>query len=448
MNTAFSGFVSINDKEYPFTFSDYVLVIEGDFSMYTDPGRKLWDKLDGTITNEPCIVSFFLHSISRVSFKEKGYSSTSIHIPVQFYVVFGHEYNKEDVILKFKNSSFSKWLGLVPIHKVEQKEHCFEDKVVYMRDLESQSAVFNLEDKSFTAFPAADSFYSIVDFNYYPSLIVKCLDSMELIDLFHTSSAVIDFVRFCFFRKLVDVGDIDICCKENQNEVIGYHRVGSLHINYKRKEIEPIELNSRTDYGFIPWPSIYSHIPQLMALINNSDIYLDHLPEQRIDRFIVNYYSLTMDAAAFEYEFKERFPEYETTKKTDEKYITLKKKLEEIELTKACRELLDDLVGRYFDQPALLERAEYAITQYVDLLQPFFKKISLERFDCHKIARTFKESRNNVGHGSTNLRITSDIARSSLVIRAVIICMQLERIGMEQELISKVIRMLFDCVHF
>ena len=446
MSMDFSGLVSICNKDYPYTFSNYEIVIEGDFSLYVDPGKKLWDQLRGTITNEPCIITFFLESISRVSIRDKGYSAKSIHIPVRFYVILEYEY-KGEVMLKFKNASFSKWLGIYPIHKVEQKEHRFEDNVVFQRDLEAQTAVFCLNDKHFSIFPAADVSYSFFDFNFFPLLIVKCMDSMEFIDLFHIASVVINLVRFCFYRKLIDVGDIDICCKENKKEVLGYQRVGSLHINYNRKEIEPIDLNSLTDYGFIPWFSIYSNLPDLMDLINQSDIYLDHLPDQRIDRFMVNYYSLTIDAAAFEYEFSKIFPKYETTKKTDIKYITLRKKLEEIDLTKDCKGLLNDLIGKYFNQPALMERAEYSIARYVDLLRPFFKKIGLVKINIHKLAKSFKESRNLVDHGSTNLRITTDIARSSLVIRAVIICMQLERIGMEQDRISKVIRCLFDCVH-
>ena len=287
----------------------------------------------------------------------------------------------------------------------------------------------------------------MVNFNYYPSLIVKCLDSMELNDLFHISSAVIDLVRFCFFRKLIDVGDIEICCKENQNEVIDYHKVGSLHINYKRKEIEPIELNSITDYGFIPWSFAYCHLPILMSMIYKKEIYLDYLPEQRLDRFLVSRSSVSLDAAAFEFEFKRRFPKYKTKKTTDAKYVNLKCKLEEIELTKDSKGLLKDIIAKYFESPSLSEKSEYVIEQYKDLLIPFFKRIGLSSLDSHKIAMDFSNSRNLIDHGSINLLITSDIAKASLIIRASVICMQLEMIGMDRERISKVIRILFDCLY-
>lgn len=444
MYKAFSGFVTINKKQYPYTFSEYNLIVEGDFSLYFDSEKKLNESLDGTITNEPCIVVFYIGTVNRVSFKSKGYASTSIHIPVRFFVVLEHEYNKNNVMLKFKNTSFSKWLGLVPIHRVEQKANSFEDKVIYQRALEKQSTSFCLDSKKFILLPTADVNYSNFDFRFFPSLTVKCMDLMEISDLLIVALIIIDFVRFCFFRKLVDVGDIEICCMFNENGVTGYRKVGSLNIKYNRKEIEPIDINSTTDYGFIPWSMISGFVPYLIDLIYQKKLYLEHLPEQRLDRFLVNHSSVSLDAASFEFEFKALFSKYETKKKVDKNYLTLRTKLENIGLTKECNGILKDFIAHYFDQPTLLEKIEYAITYYKDFMIPFFKKIGIKSVDSHKIAKDFKDCRNLVDHGSTNLHISSETARAALTIRAIVICMQLERIGMNFEQIGKVIKLLFD----
>ena len=142
---------------------------------------------------------------------------------------------------------------------------------------------------------------------------------MEYNDLYRISLVVIKIMRFCFYRKYIDAGEIDICCKKDDNSEIGYKKIGSLMINYPRQPIEPIELNSLFDYGFIPWRYIYSHMPSLVYCFEKNDIFLNHLPDRKADRCLVSFVSIPSDAAAFEYKFKKMEPDYNTADECEEK---------------------------------------------------------------------------------------------------------------------------------
>ena len=215
-------------------------------------------------------------------------------------------------------------------------------------------------------------------------------------------------------------------------------------INYARRPIEPIDLDSLIDYGFIPWKCIHSYIPALVSCIDRNDLFLNHLPDRKAERFMVSFVSIPSDAAAFEYEFGRRFKGYETEKKRDPKYLEVRRKLDGLELSEEGKDMLNDFVRRYFDYPSLREKAEFAIENYRDVIEPLLKLFSMSTADTEQIAKNFKNGRNKTDHGSTTLKISFPIAKSYIVIRAIIACMQLERIGMERDKIMVVFSFLYD----
>ena len=140
-----------------------------------------------------------------------------------YYLVLEEEYSGE-TMLKFKNKEFARWLGLFPIHKPKITDDRFEDSIVLNREIKEQSVQIEYEKKRYELLPTVDLSYSFFSFNYLPSLTVKCRDAMEYNDLYRISLAIIQIMKFCFYRKFIDAGEIDICCKKDDSSPIGYKR--------------------------------------------------------------------------------------------------------------------------------------------------------------------------------------------------------------------------------
>lgn len=443
MTNSFSGTIVINQKQYSYSFENFLLKIEWDSLVETNVGESPWEILKGSVANEPYLALFFLGPIQRTTLKSKGYSSYSVQIAVYYYVILKTEYCGK-TMLKFKNKEFAKWLGVFPKHNVNLFEEKCKDSVEIPRVKKEQTAFFEYNKKHFEVFPVADLSYSPFDFHYMPSLAIQCHDLMDYSDLFDISRIVIDIIRFCFFRNSVDVGEICICCKKDESSPIGFEEVGSLYLNYHQREFEHIELNSLVDYGFIPWGLVFSHISSLVSCLERNDIFLYHLQEKKADRFFVNLASISSDASAFEYEFHVLFKNFQTAKKADKKYTDLRDKLETIELSEESNSILSDIISRYFDSPSLKEKAEYAIEQFSGILEPFFKFVEIKKASSKQIASDFCLGRNKVNHGSNSLRLSYGVTQACLVIRAIVICMQLRRIGMDENEIKSSLAFLFD----
>lgn len=443
---AFSGIVEIEGKQVSYTFEDFVIIIEDSSFFAYDGWKTPWKSLRGYVSNKPNMVYFSLGSIRRKSVNVGGFSSFPIYISVQYYVILNREYDDNHVMLKYKNKDFAKWLSLYPVYSISQDNQSFVINSKLTKKLDSLTSNVEVSNKHYKFIPTVDAHYSPTYFDYTPSLTIECLDKVEFDDLYSLTTIVLQLIQYCFLRLFVDLGDIEILCKNSEQD--RFVTTGSLHINYRRHAIEYIDLNSITDFGFIPWRLINGVLQTLIKSLENKELYLNNLYERKDDRYVITFSTISSDSAAFEYEFGKRFKEYKTIKLKDQVYIGLKKKIESIRLNKQEKGILKDCVSRFFDYPSLREKAESAINQYYDIIEKcqYFK--TLTNKSSKAIANAFIEGRNLVDHGSKNLVISQDIIKSFFIIRVVIICMQLERLGMERDNIKSSLSFLFDCRFF
>lgn len=445
------GVTTLDGKDYTFRLEKGILYINFGNNyheyMFQNTRELPWDYIDGVIDRTAKVVRFLISKTGYgSSMKSSFFSSFSISVLVKSYLLFKETLlvgNKTRVILS--NNKFSKWLSLYqrfnlkPYNKDEDSW-----KVDSSVDLRTTKMVgnFSYKDKSVEVNPSVACKSSIDYANFTSEL---CFTIIGIIDINFLTDFIVDLktlISFAFYRQNVEFGDIRICVEYGDNN---YHDVGSFYIpGLFEKEMEKPEINSFIDYGFIPWNIFYNKIGKIVEAIEQNELYVYNLPENKKYQKYISIVSIPKDASAFEFEFYRLYPDYVSVKKNNDAYKKYEEEIIKIRDTseKEVAKICNDQLANLFN-PSLKERIEYAFDQFEYLLKDIYEKV-FDTCDKKQIAKVIRDARNDVDHGSLKTKIDVNVANAYYCIRILILAMTLKRFGFSDEEIKKSIIMVFE----
>lgn len=248
-------------------------------------------------------------------------------------------------------------------------------------------------------------------------------------------------ISFAFYRKNIEFGTIELSIFQDDRFI---KDVGAFYVpRLFEKEMEEPKVNDLRDYGYIPWAIFYNKIDRIIKAIEENNLYIFNLQENKILKNYISIATIPIDASTFEFEFHRLFPNYPSIKCNDENYEAFKNELINIKnnnknLTRIC----DNYIVNLFN-PSLKERLDFALNEFDYLLKEIFTKIYQE-YDKNKISKNFRDARNNVDHGSLSTKIDSEIANAYYCVRMLTLAMTLKRFEFSDEEIKKSVRSIFE----
>ena len=436
------GTVKINDIDCGFTLEKFTLKIELqdgvelNINKFDNSVKLPFEMLEGNIHNQAKLIRMYFNNYGYgFSSAYKNISTENLIIPLRYYVILEDVCSGEDISIKFINNSFEKWIGIYPIHNYKNLGDKMLDEVTLSYKPCSLKSNFYVNNKEYAIHPDVSSKGNMFSFNHKVCLKVDCLNTTDFEDIFNISKIIMKLVAYCYYRSDISLGVIEIV-KKNKNNITS--KVGDFYFNYNEAEIERIDLNKLNDFGFIPWSCFYKHVPHLVGLLEQNELFLYNLPQRRKERFRCSIVDISKDAAAFEYEFNKTFPDYKTCNLEDETHLSLHEKIWKIELDKEERSLLH-ATDYLFNSPSFKEKTLYALHVFGNIISEYLNGMTNEQ-----IAKEFKDARNNADHGNMELSISDDTARVFYIIRIVIMSMQLKRMQVPDDEIPNLIRPVFS----
>lgn len=192
------------------------------------------------------------------------------------------------------------------------------------------------------------------------------------------------------------------------------------------------------------WNSFYTVAGNVLKAIAEDKIFLNNIPKRRIDRILVNDVSISKDAAEFEFEFKIAYPNgIPHSEKRIEIENMVKNKLEVLknESSGIEKDYYNQFL-KHVKQESLSGNMQYVFETYDIVLSQFKNKLKLN-MDYKAIAEECSGIRNTIDHGKNDKEITSDTAACYVLLRILIYCMQLRRLGLDDENIKASIISLY-----
>ena len=216
---------------------------------------------------------------------------------------------------------------------------------------------------------------------------------------------------------------------------------GKAYINYENdtETLDPMR------GMFIPWKMIYYGVAKLYSLILTDNIYLLHLMETQKDRFYVSYESIAKDSSAFDSEFRKLWPDgLIHSNKSIDANNSVKDELQSIlynTSSSAKKKIVKRLI-KVLDTDSLESKISFALNQYKQEINDVLNYPA--KITIPEVALFCSAVRNDVDHGNRETyNLVEKEAYSFNVLRALIYCIQLSRIGIKKEDIKVIINKLF-----
>lgn len=298
----------------------------------------------------------------------------------------------------------------------------------------SQIAQFSFEKENYSLSPDW-----LVRDDMTPGLKLKCENQISLSLLYRLSQNMTALAQWLFFRTDFFFDAFKLRNKNNQN-------VGELFLNNERKEYKPEERGSIWRDS-IPWGLIYPYAGPLFTKLINNEIFTDHIPEERILRIYSSFEMIQKDSSAFEATFSEsrkKLVELTPARKNASVKVReiLNQKIKENEESEPeVAQMLRDF-EEHIDTKTLRDKIYLQLGYYNDSLTRLKQKIA-EGVSDEEIAKVCSKIRNYTGHGDPRRKVDSNIASCFGVLRALVVCQQLESLGMTHDEIGQAVDNLF-----
>lgn len=250
-----------------------------------------------------------------------------------------------------------------------------------------------------------------------------------IISLYHI---IISFIEFLCYRKNIKINEITLF--EPNNDI--YSPIGKFKdLNNNSEYIEKERIIKK---NYITYETFNNNIGKLLQDLADNKIYLRHIPLSNSDGSIITEARFILITAAFEWEFKRKYP---NGIKHNEKTINAREQVKE-----QFKEHIKNNIGRIKDIYKSLEKwiefdrfAEKFCQAYKDLhnmIDDYAKKLykrNNEEFDYKKSGRRLSEQRNNYAHGNLDKEFIGESVLDLIVLERLIYSIQLSHYNLNEE---------------
>lgn len=450
------GFLEINEKEYFFTFSEWILKIipknEVGYSI-SDLNDILQGKFKESIPNiirgksigKENYVYFFVKKILMQGLNIGTYdieiyayiSSPEANLSIDSIGIYNKELNWFYDISKAYRCSFTPDTGEVNIG-------------VKSFDSLEKTSMFKYKGKDIQTTLNISRSISIMSEN--PICLRTELDlsfanteSPEF--LLDIVNLVEKFLSFISYRKNVYIEEIQL--KKLINKKL--HHCGKLYIYRNRDSFNESEKVIKNQ--IINFELIQENYGNLFQLLSDETIYLDHVPYNSRDSKIITPSRFVLITAAFEWEFRHI---YRNIKEIENENFKIVKH----ELKSFIDKKIEDTSGKkknYFKKylniisnsdMSLSERIMRVLKDNEEILKPFINNLynmnGINEIKHQDIANRIQTQRNNYAHGNIDKEIDLLVVLDLSVLEWCIYVLVLKEIGLEDDIVKKCINKLFN----
>lgn len=411
----------------------YVKVADGTYSLPVENKPLDSDYLCGTLDHsEGQSVVFF---INPTNYSKGGLFNSYMHFRLKGYAIFDGNCNFVPVT-NIVCQSMQMFRFLSYDQKLEHTKG--NGTVTITRSFNvsstSQTAQFSFEKENYSLSPDW-----LVRDDMTPGLKLKCENQISLSLLYRLSQNMTVLAQWLFFRTDFYFDAFKLQTKNNQN-------VGELFLNNERKEYKPEERGSIWRDS-IPWGLIYPYAGSLFTKLLNNEIFTDHIPEKRILRIYSSFEMIQKDSSAFEAtlsESRKKLVELTPVRKNASikvREILDQKIKENEESDPEVAQMLRNF-EEHIDAKNLRDKIYLQLGYYNDSLTRLRQKIA-EGVSDEAIAKVCSKIRNYTDHGDPRRKVDSNIASCFGVLRALVVCQQLESLGMTHDEIGRAVDNLF-----
>lgn len=250
------------------------------------------------------------------------------------------------------------------------------------------------------------------------------------------------FISYLYYRQNINFESIDLL---NRDEDGTYSTIGQMNIytHNNEKEVEEDYLKKHyIDYNYIK--TIDDKI--LQAIIDRN-IFIRHIPENEFKRNQITPQSFVIVSSAFEWEFKQLFPNGVEHKQTKlNKIGEIKNDL--LQLSSNYGNPKNKMIDKIIEDMGkdnLESKLIYANKKFKSVAEVFLKHLcALNHIENkNKIFTNLQKLRNDFAHGNMDIDIDSDGFVGIIYLERLVYIMQLKRFGLNDDNIKKAVNRLF-----
>lgn len=265
----------------------------------------------------------------------------------------------------------------------------------------------------------------------------------EIIDIYHI---IKQLFYFLCHRRSICFNDIKVKCIGED----GKYTVGQFHVLYDEKNQENESVIKETiciDY-------VKSHLNQLIQLVSDNQLYTENIPRDNESTHHITTASFILDAAAFEWSFKNLYREFVPSEfrikvKQDileavERMI-IKNKYNSKEKSEA--NLYSKIIKN--TQRSFSERVLHALKDFDGVLSDFIKllykynNLTYNKKSYYKIADELQSYRNAFAHGNIEKELKGEFILDTIILEWLNYCVVLKTAGFNGDEIFNILNMIF-----
>lgn len=337
--------------------------------------------------------------------------------------------------ISFYSKEFQKFLNMAPNISINP----FDDKMTSGKiDFEFDSVnmknEFKVSGLTYLISPTYSLIWKGPEFDFTPGLSLKLQGLSNEKQILRLSEVMLHFIQYCFMRTNIYPEEIIVLTGNIK---------GSLHFcigNIKREKADKYDIYRDA----LPWRFIYKASGNIISSIYRDEIHLLNLPEEKISRLWVGLESISKDAAAFESEFDNLYP-------NGIPYSEERKNIED-EIVSEITPLMEKSVSRkkkiykgfikHVHMESLRDKMEYALVEYSGCIKTIKNRFAKD-MSYKEIAEVCSNARNDIDHGNKLNGLDQKVVQGYIIIRGLIYAIQLSRFGMKQDEINSSINDLF-----
>lgn len=449
----YSGKTNFYEKETMFDFDGLFLNLYVDSEIY----KSLTMKVDGdgilslelqelSVNYLDCEIN---GSLNRVLFSfdkkiskcnNRNFRVFTISLFVYDYVEYVKSnpcFKNTDYVMIYYSKDLMKYLDLTPFYNVPSKK----ENLIATVNLDSSScdkiSSSNILGYDIEINPTYRKQWCGCNFDFTPGLQLKVKNALKF-----------DYdMQFKFYHSFIKLLKYMFMRDNMMPELMEFYyldTIGNINSNYYNIQEKDIENANDVYSSCIFWNTFYPVAGKVLKAITEENIFLNNIPKKRIDRISVNDVSISKDAAEFEYEFKIAYPNgVPHSEKGIEIENIVKNKIEVLKNgSSGIEKDYYKMFIKHIKQESLSSDMQYAFETFDDVLSQFKNKLKLT-MSYKDIAEECSGIRNTIDHGKNDREITSDTAACYVLLRTLIYCMQLRRLGLDDDNIKVSIMSLY-----
>lgn len=453
------GFLKFEDKEYFFTFNNFILKIIPKNEVYVsiDDINAMFnwtkvvsvpDYLKGKLLDNNKYVYFFIK-------EHKNHTiNTGIH-EFEIYAYIESEYedieverisiNNEELNYFYNSANSYENVSIESTGKIniDVKEH---DKV-------SNGVAFKFGETDINV--SLDVSRNICTNSNKPLTLETRLSydfpaTKDLDFIFKLVYLTKDFLSFVSYRKNIYISKISLSKKRSDGKYLNY---GELFINVDRDMVK--ESDDFIRQRIIKFELIEKNWSNIFQALSESKIYLNHIPYNSKDLRIITPARFVLITAAFEWEFRNIYGDIKSNE--NDKFKKAKFEIldfidEKIEINKGkdkeYRKYMKDyksLIDRH--DMRLSGKIERCLKDNYNILDIFIKNLyginEIQDIEYSQIANRLQTQRNNYAHGNIDKDIDTLVILDLIVLEWCIYALILKECRVEEKDIQRCINQLF-----